>query len=411
MMTPPILEENSFNNRPRDGVQRKSRKERDRVTAIDAAHARIAPYAHHVRIVLLESDDFLLFERLCRDAQCEPRPMRLPERMVEAEKRGFFSESQLSKIEKWIIKMDWKHAFQIEALLRNGLLNTEDLLIGLRPSIDKLIKNEGERAADILRHFHDTLKERKPGESPRKCFERVCVELSHIRNIELSNGSFSCHRITFTPTRMLLEGPYVTQSNRVIRRFQERNPKLIENFIRVDFRDEDRLSYRWDRDVDGAWFLQHRVGRILKDGFILAGRAFEFLAYSSSALREHAVWFMARFEDPVEGWMTAEKIRQSLGDFSSVIKQPSKYAARIAQAFTATDPSVKIGRDQWEEMPDLVPVEAQYEEYLYTDGVGTISPQLSNMIWEKLCEKRRDSGVNSVQPSAVSTELLQMSFH
>ena len=95
--------------------------------------------------------------------------------------------------------------------------------------------------------------------------------------------------------------------------------------------------------------------------------------------------------------MTAERIRKSLGDFSKVIKQPSKYAARMAQAFTATDPSVDIRRDQWEEVEDL-----GQEPYLHTDGVGTISLQLSDMIWEALCTARNVNPNTGVKPSAVS---------
>jgi hypothetical protein len=41
---------------------------------------------------------------------------------------------------------------------------------------------------------------------------------------------------------------YAIQSNRVIRRYRGSE----DAFIRVDFRDEDRLQYRWDREVDGA---------------------------------------------------------------------------------------------------------------------------------------------------------------
>jgi RNA-dependent RNA polymerase len=51
--------------------------------------------------------------------------------------------------------------------------------------------------------------------------------------------------------------------------------------------------------------------------------------------------------------ITAAEIRQTLGDFSGVAHQPAKYAARMAQAFTATDPSVTITRSQWEQIPDL----------------------------------------------------------
>src|ERR1700692_4153921 len=65
------------------------------------------------------------------------------------------------------------------------------------------------------------------------------------------------------------------------------------------------------------------------------------------------------------------RLTPCLGEFAGVIHQPSKYAARIAQAFTATDPSVRITRDQWEEVDDL-----GTRPYYFTDGVGTISQLL-----------------------------------
>jgi RNA-dependent RNA polymerase len=125
----------------------------------------------------------------------------------------------------------------------------------------------------------------------------------------------------------------------------------------------------------------------LRQGFELGGRAFEFLAYSTSALREHSVWFVSPFRDPKKGYVTAETIRSSLGDFSELLRTPSKYAARIAQAFTATDRSVKIRRGEWEEQPDLGP-----HKSLHTDGVGTISPELARRIWEEKCRNSRCLG-------------------
>lgn len=106
---------------------------------------------------------------------------------------------------------------------------------------------------------------------------------------------------------------------------------------------------------------------------------------------------MNPFHHPTEGYVTSQRIRDSLGDFSGVIRQPSKYAARIAQAFTATDPSVSITKDQWEEMDDL-----GHGDYLFTDGVGTISVQLGDMIWEALCNARPESRQRGIKPSAVS---------
>lgn len=138
------------------------------------------------------------------------------------------------------------------------------------------------------------------------------------------------------------------------------------------------------------------MGGILKNGFELGGRYFQFLAYSSSALREHAVWFMNPFEHPTRGYVDAQTIRTSLGDFSNVIKYPARYAARLAQAFTATDPSVSIVHGQWEEIPDM-----GQEPYLFTDGVGTISPQLGDMIWEALCTAKLELRRFDRKPCAV----------
>ena len=192
-------------------------------------------------------------------------------------------------------------------------------------------------------------------------------------------------------------GTLYDTAQRVIRRYQNHDTRLVEHFVRVEFREEDRLTYRWDGKVDGTWFLQRRVGGILREGFELGGRTFEFLAYSQSSLREHAVWFVSPFHDPVEGFVNAEHIRASLGDFSKLRRTPSKYAARIAQAFTATDPSVKILRDQWEEQADIGP---------HTDGVGTISPKLADMIWEEKCQAAGDLKENRIKPSAYQFRFL-----
>ncbi|ETW86290.1 hypothetical protein HETIRDRAFT_443820 [Heterobasidion irregulare TC 32-1] len=389
MLTPPILEERSFNNRPREGIQRRQRKDRDRIPHLDESHKRVAPYAHQLRVILYDYKDILRFEQMCRDAQCQPQPVRIGK--IKAFWRGFFAEPQVHRLYKWVSTMPWAVAFQVEALLRNGLVNTRELLDLQRP-IDAIVAQHGSQANEILRQYSVALRMRKPHENPLQCFERACTE--DVEPMKLSGSTFACHHVTFTPTRLLLEGPYVMQSNSVIRKYP---PEFAENFIRVDFKDEDRLSYRFEGKVDATWFLQVRVGDALKKGFELAGRRFEFLGYSTSALREHAVWFVAPFEYPKGQLVTAETIRQSLGDFSGVIRQPSKYAARLAQAFTATETSVEIILpDQLDDdMPDL-----GKEPYIHTDGVGTISPELGDMIWQALCRERKHMSSRSVKPSA-----------
>ncbi|KAI0253578.1 RdRP-domain-containing protein [Lactifluus subvellereus] len=396
LFTPPNFEQESYNNRVPEGIKRKGKyKTRDRISALDDAHALIAPYAHHLRIVLANPEDLVEFEKICHITRCEPRPIRVP--CVDAIPMQFFSQLHLYHVQRWIKTMDWKVAFQIEAYLRCGLLNTHDLLFTLHTPIEQVIHDYGAGASELLRLFSEALKMRKVDESPSDCLARVRSEHLTVKPLQLTQDHISCHHVIVTPSRMLLEGPYPTQSNRVIRKYQKHDSTLTERFIRVEFRDEDHLAYRWDGDVDGTWFLQQRVGGILRQGFELGGRAFEFLAYSSSALREHSVWFVSPFRDPEEGYVTAEKIRSSLGDFSKLLRTPSKYAARIAQAFTATDRSVKIRLGEWEEQPELGP---------HTDGVGTISPELAQKIWEEKCRNTRNLRESRVQPSAYQFRFL-----
>ena len=55
--------------------------------------------------------------------------------------------------------------------------------------------------------------------------------------------------------------------------------------------EEGRTQFRFDRDIDGRAFLEDRVGTLLRQGLYVAGRKFDFLAYSMSALKEHTVWY------------------------------------------------------------------------------------------------------------------------
>lgn len=302
------------------------------------------------------------------------------------------------------------NCFLVEALLRSNLLTMSEILGEMRVPITDVIRRYGTHSTEILRLFNVELQMRTLGESSFACLERVIDKNASPVPLRMNPGWFLCHHITFTPTRVLLEGPYATASNRIIRRYQkDKAPGQLDNFVRVDFRDEDRLSYRWDRQVDSTYFLQTRVGTILKEGFELGGKHFEFLAYSNSALKTHAVWFMSPFTDPNEGYITSERIRRSIGDFGVLWTQPSKLAARIAQAFSATDPSVTLVKGQWDEkMEDIyttwTTTRGEQATACHTDGVGTISPELRDMIWNALCEASNGWRQNKVKPSVVSLE-------
>lgn len=236
-----MLEKQRFNREMTGDDWRDTRKFRQRLSSINDAHAVVAPYAYHMRVILHEDQDTRTFADLCEVAGLQA-PIYAK---VDACKRGFFAPKQLYLMREWIRGFEWSTAFQIEALLHNGLLHTEDLKI-LKKPIENLYAQHPGTAADTLRYYNDALRSRDPAEHPIQCFNRVQANKKVAYGPQsLPPGCFPCHHVTYTPTRVVLEGPYVIQSNRVIRQY----PDHQEHFIRVDFRDEDRLQYRWAREV------------------------------------------------------------------------------------------------------------------------------------------------------------------
>ncbi|KAJ7286202.1 RNA dependent RNA polymerase-domain-containing protein [Mycena rebaudengoi] len=413
--TPPVLEGIKFHRTITGDEVLDSQKSKTRIGSLEAGHLRVAPYAHQLRIMLYNDtnrDMIQVFQDLCITAGLSRNIIVAfkPPYILEAVQRDFFSAKRLHKIHLLCAKLDWAVAFQIEVMLHNALLHTDDV-DRLIPHIDKFYAEKGSVfVGHLLRAYNEALRVKPPRESPIECFLKKTRSFIFEPLEARRDGNFNCCHVTFTPTRTILKGPFATQSNRIIRKYVG----FEEHFLRVDFRDEDRLQYRWARDIDGSYFVRERVGGILKHGFTLGGREFQFLAYSTSALRGHAVWFMNPFRHPSlnGGWVTSEIIRKDVGDFAGtpLLKCPSKYAARLAQAFTATDPSVSIGRHQWEEAPDLVVRGHEndiklHSTYVYTDGVGTISQRLGTMIWNALCESRPNSRA-TVEPSAYQIRFL-----
>jgi RNA-dependent RNA polymerase len=394
--TPALFQSEHINRDP------KEKRYRERLSSLNAAHASVAPYAHQIIFYLYDDGDVEKIADICNLAGL-PRPMKMN---IEIQSRALFTPAKLDRLSHLLRRTDWKVAFQLEILLRNGLLNIDDIIRIHSEKLQDLYRtfdgcpDPNHSVSQVLRGLVEKLRTRQRDQTVADCI-KACLDNPDKTKFDpfsarMPNpGDFLCYHVTFTPTRMILEGPYITQSNRVIRKF----PGFEQNFIRVDFRDENRTQFRWEQDVNGMSLLQERVGDTLKKGFTLAGRHLEFLAYSSSALREHAVWFVLPFSYKKKE-VTAQSIRDSLGNFSRDQNKPAKLAARMAQAFTATNPGVTIRRDQWEEISDL-----GNEPYLHTDGVGTISKALGEKLWQKFCMETPNRA-ERLEPSAVSVVLL-----
>lgn len=92
--------------------------------------------------------------------------------------------------------------------------------------------------------------------------------------------------------------------------------------------------------------------------------------------------------------VTGATIRARLGDFAKVARCPARYGARLSQAFSATDPSVKVRAE------DILHVDEKraLDNSLFTDGVGTITPDTAMLIWEAYTMSRSRRSRRAIDP-------------
>lgn len=303
LFTPPAFESESNTFLPNIpllnhlfGRPMESKKARQRLAALPINnHSRVAPYASlAMRLVCTSANDLREFRALGREAQFH----RIQDFEYSVDRRSLFSAELLKELHDWHQKFDWCISYQIESLVRSMTVDVREML-DLIPDIQRINNKHGAKyTASMLRHFGARLKamywdydEMEEEQTINGCFLLSAKEYAiHAKSQPLrpTDGSlFDSLHVIVTPTTMFLEGPFPERSNRVVRSY---DPVHHDSFLRVSFVDEGRLQYRFDREVDGPGFIRSRVGALLLDGLTIAGRTFEFLAYSQSALKEHAVW-------------------------------------------------------------------------------------------------------------------------
>ncbi|KAJ7954353.1 RNA-dependent RNA polymerase [Quillaja saponaria] len=196
-------------------------------------------------------------------------------------------------------------------------------------------------------------------------------------SISLDAGLVYVRRVQITPCKVYFSGPEVNVSNRVLRHFRE----YINDFIRVSFVDEE-----WDKmystDLaprtsssaeDRRTGIYKRILLILRNGIVIGDKKFEFLAFSSSQLRENSMWMFASKNE-----ITAAYIRQWMGNFSK-IRNVAKYAARLGQSFGSSTETLSVGRHEIEIIPD-VEVRHGGTQYVFSDGIGKISAEFASRV-------------------------------
>lgn len=360
---------------------------KSRQVGFDAAQRRVIAFASHV--IKLNFPN----EKECHRFLGQRHGFVLP-RIIHFE-RGYestpvYTDANLRRIHEINARLDLIVSFQLDSLLYSLLLNPiqiiqlGELVKDLQPSVAEraLIRlasdlshaNVEEPRADRSNPTANTVSHDQLNQKFNAALASVNSKSRNLfdRQDRLDNV-FKCRSVTITPTTLILEGPLPEESNSILRLYDYNSA-----FIRVAIRDEDGSNHHHDREVDGRAFLGQRYRPFLAGGLFIAGRKFEFLGYSSSALKCHQAWFVCSFVHKGTV-MTAELIRQRMGTFSKVNKIPARYMARIAQAFTTTQKAVTLSPSQLVEIRDVT-----RNGSVFTDGVGTISPSLARQVEQAL---------------------------
>lgn len=382
--------------------------ERTRISSLDPDHERVVAYTSlAVRFICDSRRGLEMFRALCKIS-----PLGKPlDEVYHKEYRRLFSAGLMAQFESWLARLDFEVAFQVEKTVRDGEVDFQEILT-LRERIGDLVRSKGvKHAVGVLRFFHSVLKESTWDPRPsyiRDLFltaaREYVPETKRLADMAFED-TFSCYHVSVTPTAVKLSGPFQERSNRVFRRYPDRH----SCFIRVTFEEETRLQLRFDREVDGARFVKKRYGRILREtGLKIGGRNYWFLAYSQSALKEHSVWFMRPFRNEDGELVDPAFIIDSLGDFDNapdrkLIYCPGRYGARVSQAFTSTDSGVSIEPEEIREIPDIEVLKTKGDpssgKWNFTDGVGTISPELAKLIWDAIRARRRNARRIRIYPT------------
>ncbi|KAL7794192.1 RdRP domain-containing protein [Trichoderma ceciliae] len=287
--------------------------------------------------------------------------------------------------------------FQLQALVWNNYLHPATALkmLKIMERMAKDCKRSGAPlpfTTDSMKQLFQKIPYPCPGTEPRELVaeELVAAVVEAEQNLQdedqirtlhygapLPNHQAWVMKAMVTPTRIMLHGPDAENKNRVLRMF----PKHSDYFIRVIFGDEDGQDLALTPNVNNSVVFE-RYRKIMKDGIHIAGRKFEFLGFSHSSLRSHSAWFSAAFADDAMTLQNNETIIKSLGDFSD-IRIPAKCAARIGQAFSETPYAVPI-LECGIEIKYIPDVKTPDDNRVFSDGVGTISWDAMEEVWDHL---------------------------
>lgn len=111
---------------------------------------------------------------------------------------------------------DWPIAFQVEALLRSGYFNTSDLRKILQPAIvhaRKKLNYDAEQCGVLLAKFSQQFRASNLQRSPQAILNDLMDRSAATQPLKTTSSEMNCYRATFTPSRMILDGPLPSSSS------------------------------------------------------------------------------------------------------------------------------------------------------------------------------------------------------
>lgn len=268
------------------------------------------------------------------------------------------ASSILDELAFGLVHLTFPVRYQLESCLSNGFLNESNVT---RKFLEDLQALDPSRATQILEKVVDM---QRVYYDPMDIFQ-VRTKLTSRRAIP--KHCVMQRSVNITPTMMYVASPIMEISNRITRQYLADS----DRFIRVKFTDEKGEGALRNTIGGRHDALFNRVSRAMRNGIVVAGRYYEFLAFGNSQFREAGAYFYAPTSTK-----SAHDIRVTLGRFDH-IKTVAKYGARLGQCFSTT-----------RAMQTTVAVrtinDIERNGYTFTDGVGKLSLFLAQMAAQDL---------------------------
>ncbi|XP_062225862.1 probable RNA-dependent RNA polymerase 2 [Phragmites australis] len=269
--------------------------------------------------------------------------------------------------------------FRLNSLVHMGKLVARHVNADLFKVLEELSVDTSRRIFEKMSKLKSTCYE------PLQFIRQEAHSMKISKNALLSNKSKGkgkltrCYRVHITPSKIYCLGPEEEVSNYVVKYHFE----YASDFVRVTFVDEDwsklspnALSARIEQGFLSTPLktgLYHRILSILKEGFCIGPKKYEFLAFSASQLRGNSVWMFASNNS-----LTAECIRKWMGHFKD-IRSVSKCAARMGQLFSSSRQTFEVSSYDVEVIPDIE-VTTDGTKYIFSDGIGKVSLRFARQI-------------------------------